>query len=84
MTQPTGILITFHPAETDGANPALVNRVAREVVDSLRQQQQTIEPTYTTLRSGDVYQWLVTAAGTAKPCCHWSHSQRRSCNCSTN
>lgn len=66
MTQPTGILITFRPADTDGANPALVNRVAREVVDSLRQQQQTIEPAYTTLRSGDVYQWLVTAADAAQ------------------
>ncbi|ACL23644.1 hypothetical protein [Chloroflexus aggregans] len=66
MTQPTGLLITFRPADTDGANPALVNRVAREVVNSLRQQQHTIEPAYTTLRSGDVYRWLVTAADAAQ------------------
>lgn len=66
MTQPSGILITFCPAETDGASPALVNHVAREVVDSLRRQQQSIEPAPATLRSGDVYQWLVTAAGAAQ------------------
>ncbi|WP_298815225.1 hypothetical protein [Chloroflexus sp.] len=65
MTQ-TGILISFRPAETDGASPALVNQVARQVIDGLRSQQQEIKPAYIALRSGEVYQWLVTASTVAQ------------------
>lgn len=66
MSFTASILISFRSAESNGASPALVNRVARQVVDGLRSQNQTIQPAYGALRSGEIYEWLINASEIAQ------------------
>ncbi|MEF3275991.1 MAG: hypothetical protein K6356_16635 [Chloroflexus sp.] len=66
MSFTASILISFRSAESNGASPALVNRVARQVVDGLRSQNQTIQPAYDALRSGEIYEWLINASEIAQ------------------
>lgn len=67
MTHQPGIRLVFRAAPGANPSPAVIGDVARRVTAGLRAANQRIEPVYDGARGGDIYQWLVTAAGAAQP-----------------
>lgn len=67
MPHQPGFRLVFRAAPGANPSPAVVGDVARRVTAGLRAEHQRIEPLYDGTRGGDLYQWLVTAAGAAQP-----------------
>ncbi|MCS6839766.1 MAG: hypothetical protein NZ701_03180 [Roseiflexus sp.] len=67
MANPPGIRLVFCAAPGTNPSPAVIGDVARSVTAGLRAGNQRIEPVYDGTRGGDIYQWLVAAAGAAQP-----------------
>src|SRR5579864_5232643 len=58
---PTTLLLELLPADTNDADPALINAISTEVIALLREQGETVEPVYTGQRGGELLLQVMSA-----------------------